>query len=340
MLLQEEGSAWGWLQFFPAAPLLRGPGRLPRHFLVSITKPHRLPGQPPASTRSLPTLPCRRVAPGSTLFLPVQVAGALLSMGDAHTAQVGKHSMPAMTTCSQTCSRGQAGRLIGACPSSAARTASMPRHLAAKTPPKTTWLPFAPAGRLGAGWHGRGDQREWQVQAHPAQEGGPAAIPQGDRCVVWKVSGFLSRQWRQTGRCLMAACGPPAATSLLASSRWPCQLRACTTRPTYYSNYPAACLWRFHARHLWPSPCPLRRCRIWTSLSSRMTPTTWSRQAGLAGMHRYGSQDGERTRPLLCVLHPAPTAPSPAQKRPDSLLHLACLSTAAFLCRATPRRTG
>ncbi|KAL4425547.1 hypothetical protein ABPG75_009563 [Micractinium tetrahymenae] len=29
----------------------------------------------------------KRVAPGSTLYLPVQVAGALLSMGDAHTAQ-------------------------------------------------------------------------------------------------------------------------------------------------------------------------------------------------------------------------------------------------------------
>lgn len=29
----------------------------------------------------------RRVEKGATLYLPVQVAGALLSMGDAHTAQ-------------------------------------------------------------------------------------------------------------------------------------------------------------------------------------------------------------------------------------------------------------
>lgn len=31
----------------------------------------------------------RRVMKGNTLYLPVQVAGAYLSMGDAHLAQVG-----------------------------------------------------------------------------------------------------------------------------------------------------------------------------------------------------------------------------------------------------------
>ena len=36
-----------------------------------------------------PCAPCRRIGKGSTLYLPVAVAGAYLSMGDAHMAQVG-----------------------------------------------------------------------------------------------------------------------------------------------------------------------------------------------------------------------------------------------------------
>jgi acetamidase/formamidase len=45
------------------------------------------------AVNSIPPLPTggnmdnKRVGAGSTLYLPVQVAGALLSMGDAHTAQ-------------------------------------------------------------------------------------------------------------------------------------------------------------------------------------------------------------------------------------------------------------
>ena len=59
-------------------------------------------GLPPASHEFVDSIPPmvtggnldnKRIGIGTTMYYPVQVAGALLSMGDAHAAQVSRQEM-------------------------------------------------------------------------------------------------------------------------------------------------------------------------------------------------------------------------------------------------------
>ena len=117
------------------------------------------PPSAPLPTRAVDSVPPlvtgdnmdnRRVGKGNTLYLPVQVAGAYLSMGDAHMAQVPAAAGACCRRCGQRCRRCRRRRRRQARASSRAPTirhllgctptASLASRRARSPPPLPSWL--------------------------------------------------------------------------------------------------------------------------------------------------------------------------------------------------------